>query len=128
MGSFGDLAASALVNSFAEPVSHIRLCFFIAAVVYVAAVTVLLVMGKETRMQSGDPRCAQANEQSLNIFAYLRALPPWMWKIGATYALGFFTLFCVMPNTSSWLGSSVLRGKLHPFTRIAYLLSPVAIW
>lgn len=111
LGSFGDLAASALVNSFDQPVTHIRLCFFIACAVYVPAVLSLLVLGKEKPMSPDDPHLKDAQRQSLNIFSYLQGLPSWMWRLGTTYSFGFFTLFCVQPYISGWLGSSVLGGK-----------------
>lgn len=110
MGSFGDLAANFLVHSFDEPVSRIRICFLIAMIFYASTVGVLLVVGRETPVRSDDPDIQDAQNQSLNILEYLRGLPTWMWRIGGTYALGFFTLFCVMPNASSWLGGSVLGG------------------
>lgn len=110
MGALGDLAANFLVHSFEEPVSRIRLCFFIAMIFYASTVSVLLVFGRETAVRSDDPDIQDAKNQSLNIMDYLKGLPNWMWRIGGTYALGFFALFCVMPNASSWLGGSVLGG------------------
>lgn len=115
LGSFGDLAANALVNSFDQPVTHIRLCFYIACAVYVPTVLSLLVVGKEKPMREDDPHLKDAQQQSLNIFNYLRGLPPWMWRVGTTYAFGFFALFCVQPYISGWLGSSVLGGKWQIF-------------
>lgn len=110
MGSSGDLAANALIHLFEEPVTKIRLCFVIAAIFYTATVLVLLFAGKEKPLRPDHPDIQDAKKQSLNILEYLRGLPHWMWRIGGTYALGFFTLFCVMPNASSWVGSSVLGG------------------
>lgn len=52
------------------------------------------------------------DDLSFNIFEYLRSLPSWMWRIGFTHALGFFSLFCFLPNASSWLGTTVLGGTL----------------
>lgn len=112
MFSLGDLAASALLDSFEEPVSHIRLIFLIAGSVYAITVFSLLFLGKEQRMYPNDPQLQQNSEESnsVNIFQYLQSLPAWMWCIGLTHALGFFSLFCFLPNTSSWLGSTVLGG------------------
>lgn len=116
MGSFGDLAANFLVHSFDEPVARIRLCFLVAMVFYTCTVMVLLVVGRETPVRPDDPNIQDAKNQSTNIMDYLKELPKWMWRIGGTYALGFFTLFCVMPNASSWLGGTVLGGMSTPTT------------
>lgn len=117
MFSLGDLAASALLRIFPEPVSHIQVCFLIAAVIYSTSVATLLVLGRETPLRGGDGNVASGDDvdhaqehASLNIFAYLQSLPGWMWRIGITHAFGFFALFCFLPNTSTWLGSAVLGG------------------
>lgn len=111
MGSFGDLAANLLVNSFEEPVAKIRWCFAIAMAVYASTIMVLVVVGKELPVKADDPDVREARNHPTTIYEYLKGLPKWMWRVGATYALGFFALFCVLPNMSSWLGSSVLGGK-----------------
>ncbi|KAI0558248.1 MFS/sugar transport protein [Gracilaria domingensis] len=108
IGSLGDLAANALVDSYEKPVSHIRSCYFLAALLYSSTVMVLLVLGKEKPLERVDDQAAES--RSFNILNYLKSLPGWMWRIGGTYALGFFMLFCTMPNLSSWLGASVLGG------------------
>ncbi|PXF42952.1 Sucrose transport protein SUC2 [Gracilariopsis chorda] len=108
LGSLGDLAANALIDSFDQPLTHIRFCYFVAALVYTCSVMVLLVIGREEPL---DPDAAQTQNAPSNIFSYLRSIPGWLWRIGGTYALGFFTLFCAMPYASSWLGSSVLGGN-----------------
>lgn len=115
MFSVGDLISSALINSFPEPVSRIHLIFLAIGVVYFISVSSLLFLGRETPIATNESTCEHDGEESysFNIFAYLRSLPMWMWRIGATHALGFFALFCFYPNTSSWLGSVVLGGKFH---------------
>lgn len=120
MGSLGDLAASSLINYFEEPVTRIRLSFSVAAAVYSSTIVVLLIVGKETALDPQDAIAQPQKRDSLNLFAYLRGLPGWMWRIGGVYALGFFTLFCCMPNASNWLGSSVLRGMSHTSTHAPY--------
>lgn len=111
MGSLGDLAASAMLNAFDQPVSHIRICYMLAALVFTASVLVLVVTAKEKPIEPSE--IPANNPRSFNILSYLRALPPWMWRIGLTYSLGFFTIFCVWPNASTWIGSSVLQGKVQ---------------
>lgn len=113
MFSVGDLAASAMINLSKEPVSSIHKIFFFTGVVYFLSVASLLVLGKETPISDEDSSDEHGPDASysFNIFSYLRSLPAWMWRIGATHALGFFALFCFYPNTSSWLGSVVLGGK-----------------
>eukprot|EP00177_Eucheuma_denticulatum_P005947 GFKZ01010844.1.p1 GENE.GFKZ01010844.1~~GFKZ01010844.1.p1 ORF type:complete len:298 (-),score=23.19 GFKZ01010844.1:1374-2267(-) len=110
MGSLGDLAANLLVHSFEQPVTRIQLVFFIGVLFYSATVLVLIVAGREQPLSEDDPSLEDARRHSMNILDYLRGIPPWLWRVGGTYGLGFFTLFCVMPNASSWLGSSVLGG------------------
>lgn len=111
MFSLGDLASSALINYLPEPVSSIQWCFLIVGIVYTISVSSLLVIGAETPLDPNDPSIHESQRYDANIFAYLRGLPRWMWRIGATHAFGFFALFCFLPNTSSWLGSTVLGGN-----------------
>lgn len=117
LASFGDLAVNGLLHFFDQPIAHTRLIFALAAIFYTCTVSVLLVVGRETPFSKDDPAIANAPPPSFNIFAYLRGLPSWMWRIGGTYCLGFFALFCTIPNASSWLGSSVLGGMylLHAY-------------
>lgn len=113
MFSIGDLCANGLLNASQEPVSQIRVCFFVVAILYAISVSSLLVLGKESSLRTDDPSLQTDNSQSshsFNIFSYLRSLPPWMWRIGITHALGFFALFCFLPNTSTWVGATVLGG------------------
>ena len=110
MGSLGDLAANFLVDYMEEPVANIRLSFGIVMAVYACTVMALVVVGKEVPVKEDDPDIKKAQSQSSNVFEYFNGLPAWMWRVGGTYALGFFALFCVMPNMSSWLGASVLGG------------------
>lgn len=117
LGSLGDLAANALIDSFDQPLTHIRFCYFVAALVYTCSVMVLLVIGREEPL---DPDAAQTQNAPSNIFSYLRSIPGWLWRIGGTYALGFFTLFCAMPYASSWLGSSVLGGTYKFSSRTSF--------
>lgn len=114
MGSLGDLATNLLIDYLEEPVANIRLCFGIIMAVYACTVIVLVVVGKEVPVKEDDPDVKKAQSQSSNVFEYFNGLPAWMWRVGGTYALGFFALFCVMPNVSSWLGSSVLGGTSNP--------------
>lgn len=41
----------------------------------------------------------------------VQMLPDWARRIAVCNALSFFCLFCVLPNASSWVGSSVLGGS-----------------
>lgn len=118
LGSLGDLAANALIDSFDQPITHMKFYYFTAAMVYTCSVMVLLIVGREEPL---DPDEAQSQNAPMNIFSYLRSIPGWLWRIGGTYALGFFTLFCVIPYASSWLGASVLGGKNRNKLRASFL-------
>lgn len=138
MFSLGDLTASALLRLFPEPVSQIQICFLVAALIYSTSVASLLLLGHETPLTpltdeehhdeeadaSGEGDTSETAQRrgasAYNIFAYLHALPSWMWRIGITHALGFFALFCFLPNTSSWLGGSVLGGSFRSFLIFAF--------
>lgn len=113
MFSVGDLVASTMINLSKEPVSSIHKIFFFTGIVYFLSVASLLILGKETPITEDESTADHPDDASysFNIFSYLRSLPAWMWRLGATHALGFFALFCFYPNTSSWLGSVVLGGK-----------------
>lgn len=110
MFSLGDLAASGLVHAIEEPVSYIRYCFLAAGLMYFLTVASLLFLAKERPIQPNELSVEESQGQAMNIFSYLHALPPWMWRVGGTHALGFFSLFCFLPNTSTWLGTTVLGG------------------
>lgn len=111
MGSVGDLSVQALLNYFDEPVAHIRFAFLVIGTIFMVTIVTLLVAAKEVPVEEDDEGLARANQQSLNVLTYMRGLPPWLWSTGAIYSGGFFTLFCTLPNASSWLGSTVLHGK-----------------
>lgn len=115
MFSIGDLISSSLLNSFSEPVSHIQFIFLIVGFVYVVSVSSILILGKEIPISDDESRIENGQDGAylFNVFAYLRSLPRWMWRVGSTHALGFFALFCFFPNTSSWLGNVVLGGTSH---------------
>lgn len=123
MASLGDLTVNGVLHLFDEPIARIRLIFLIAAILYTATTSSLLIAGTERQVTAEDPAYKNAAPSSLNVLGYLRDLPPWMWRIGGTYALGFFTFYCFMPYASSWMGSSVLGGmsfamclNLYPVT------------
>lgn len=113
--SLGDLSVNALVNFFEEPIVHIRLIFVIAAVLYAATVSSLLVLGVERPVMPEDKAVSNVYRPPLNFFIYLRDLPGWMWRVGGTYAFGFFTFFCIQVNASTWIGSDVLGGTCRPY-------------
>lgn len=110
MASFGDLSANGLVHYFSQPIKHIHVCFLVTAIIYTLTMMVVLIVGVEEPLQHDDESVEEAQPLSLNVLDYLRGLPPWLWRIGGTYALAFFALFCIVPNGSTWLGSSVLGG------------------
>lgn len=125
VGSAGDCAVSLLLNQFAEPVAHITKLFLATGLVYFFTSLVVLVVGKE-----GSPRNLRIKPTSIpepvpgtgaqqptvvhakewRVLSYLRSLPLWLWRVGAVFTFGFFTFFCIMPNASTWMGSSVLGG------------------
>lgn len=127
MVSFGDLAVNGVLHLFEEPIKHIRMIFLIAAMFYTATTMSLLIYGSEQKNvaftkssqilshgteDSENARTEDSDDStsSLDVLGYLRSLPPKLWRIGGTYALGYFTFYCILPYASSWLGSSVLRG------------------
>lgn len=110
MSSLGDLSVNAVLQMFREPISEIRIIFASAAIFYIVTTSTLLFAGREAQVLADDPAIANSAPPSFNVLSYLRDLPSWMWRIGGTYALGFFTFYCVMPYASSWIGSSVLGG------------------
>lgn len=113
MQSLGDLGVNWLLHIFDRPIVHIRLIFLIMATFYASTVSTIVFAGHEEPLSAEmDPTLEHRRAQSTNIIAYLRGLPSWMWRIGATYAFGCFMMFCTLPNSSSWLGSTVLGGKI----------------
>lgn len=110
LGSLGDLAANYLVHAFEAPVSKIGTIFLFAAVFYALTTSTLLFVGKEEPLDADDPSIVEAARQPANIIGFFKGIPKWLWRIGITYSLGFFALFCCMPYMSSWVGESVLGG------------------
>lgn len=117
MSSLGDLSVNAVLHMFEEPIAQIRVIFIFAAIFYALTISTLLCAEREKSVAANDPAIANSAPLSLNLFSYFRGLPPSLWRIGGTYALGFFTFFCFQPNASSWIGSSVLNGTFLVSTR-----------
>lgn len=115
MSSLGDLFANAIVQLFEEPIAQIRLIFLITVLLYTATITTILWFGHETPVSTDIHAHCDTTSSPYNVLAYFRNLPSWLWRIGGTYALGFFCFFCVLPYASSWIASSVMGGKLQTF-------------
>ena len=114
MGSFGDLAANWLVNCFDKPMQHMTALFFIALIIYTLTVSsILLVTSERQYIPANAPNPATTRKRitnPLNVIGYAHSLPSFMWPIGGTLGIGFFSLFCTLPNLSSWLSTIVFQG------------------
>lgn len=119
MGSLGDLCVNTVLRQFKDPVQSIRPLFLLTGAAYVITSSVLMMVAREQRYTPGQSEDALSNvelgddAQCCSLVDYLRSLPGWLWRVGGTFALGFFGFFCVLPNSSAWLGSSVMQGTLQ---------------
>lgn len=118
MMSLGDLTVNGIVHFFEKPIAHIRVIFLISAALYTVSTLTLLLAGPQKVNN------VTTDTSSSHSFSdYFRGLPPELWRIGAPYALGFFTFYCFLPYASSWMGSSVLQGMLFSVRFSPYFVS-----
>lgn len=134
----GDVIASASAAATAAPVTHIRLIFGFCCAVLAATVCVSLLSATSQRAAAmanaraadagaadGDAPTAavhvergrserrtngRARRMPLLALQLLEGVPPRVWRIGAVYALCWFSLFTFMPSFSSWMGRDVYAG------------------
>lgn len=117
----GDFAVNVVLERIDDPVGQLRLLALGVAAVYVCSNAALCFVAREEQHQQ-QPRgladgplkrrtwSARVRQMPVAAVRFLRSSPAWLWRVGAGVSLGFFAFFCIMPNSSAWLGSSVLQG------------------
>jgi solute carrier family 45, member 1/2/4 len=112
VGSLGDCAAQLLLSYFPQSVTHAPVVFATCVVVLVLTTIIMLCTAKETPwsrvVDQSEPSAKAANTGLLRSLANV---PNWMRRLALCNSLCFFALFCMTPNFSSWLGSTVLQGS-----------------
>lgn len=116
--SLSDLVVNAVLHQLDEPVAYVRLLYMLTMTLFTLSTLLLLWLtrGTDTSLLATKPRVLAVGQsdsqihQTSNPVLYILTMPSWLWRIGLTTFLGWLMLFCVRPNATTWLGSSVLGG------------------
>jgi solute carrier family 45, member 1/2/4 len=112
VGSLGDCAAQLLLSLFPQSVTHAPVVFATCVVVLVSTTMIMLCTAKEKPWSRADDRSGTpAKTENFGLLRRLANVPNWMTRLAICNSLCFFALFCITPNFSSWLGSTVLQGS-----------------
>jgi Na+/melibiose symporter-like transporter len=112
VGSIGDLATQAMLSLFPQSVKHAPLVFMTCIIVLILTSTVMLFTTTEKPLT----RNTQARTSGGgNLWSKLRdsatVIPGWLSRLIICNVFCCFALFCLVPNFSSWLGTTVLHGS-----------------
>lgn len=122
MAGLGDFSVNMVVERLADPVEHLQWLCLVVATVYVCTSAAMFFISREQQYQLPPQDLvteplkrttwgARVRQAPAWVGLFFKSIPPWLWRVGSAMALGFFAFFCIMPNSSAWLGSSVLQGS-----------------
>jgi solute carrier family 45, member 1/2/4 len=111
VGSLGDCAAQILLSLFPQAVTHAPVVFAICVVVLLITTVIMLVTAKEKPWNPDPDETNGPKSPDPGLLERLADVPNWMVRLAFCNCLCFFALFCMTPNFSSWLGSTVLQGS-----------------
>lgn len=107
MAGAGDAAAQILLALVPDPLSHAP--FTVCAIVVAVSMSYTILIAPESALPNLTPTLPSPSSASISTL--LTRTPRWMLQLSVCTALCVASVFCIVPNLSTWLGASVLGGR-----------------